>query len=316
MTSALLTHEVPALTLPLAVTHGGTILRMGASLPPLQADRCLMSSRIRPLIVALVSLLALGAAAIIAWRNRGAPRPVETATAPPERVDAPVSGPVSRDSEEAVRRREQMVARQLRGRDITDERVLAAIQRVPRHLFVPENWRKQAYDDRPLPIGHDPTISQPYIVALMTQLARPETHSRVLEVGTGSGYQAAVLAELAAEVYSIEIVCPLAEEASERLRSLEYRNVTVRCGDGYRGWPEHAPFDVILVTAAPDHIPQPLVDQLAVGGRLVVPVGEFFQELLVIEKDPDGTVRRRSIAAVRFVPMTGEARAGSPKSKR
>jgi protein-L-isoaspartate(D-aspartate) O-methyltransferase len=183
-------------------------------------------------------------------------------------------------------------------------------------VFVPENWQKRAYDDRPLPIGHDQTISQPYIVALMTQLARPQPSSRVMEIGTGSGYQAEVLAELAADVYSIEIVCPLADQARERLRSLEYNNVTVRCGDGYRGWPEHAPFDVILVTAAPDHVPQPLIDQLAAGGRLVVPVGEFFQELLVIEKEPDGTVRRRTIAAVRFVPMTGQAQDASPKPER
>lgn len=203
--------------------------------------------------------------------------------------------------------RQRMIQFQLANRDITDADVLTAMGRVPRHEFVPENVIHEAYDDHPLPIGHNQTISQPYIVALMTQLARPRAESRALDIGTGSGYQAAVLAELCREVYSIEIIEPLALSAAQRLKRLGYTNVIVRAGDGYRGWPDKAPFDVIIVAAAPDHVPQPLVDQLAVGGRLVIPVGRGQQELLVIEKLPDGSVRRQSVAPVLFVPMTGEA---------
>ncbi len=205
-------------------------------------------------------------------------------------------------------RRRQMVERQLRGRDITDARVLKAMQRVPRHEFVSPDRHDAAYADEPLPIGYGQTISQPYIVALMTQLAKPKADSRALDVGTGSGYQAAVLAEVCAEVYSIEIVEPLATEARNRLTELGYTNVEVRCGDGYRGWPEHAPFDVIIVAAAPDHVPQPLLDQLAVGGHLVIPVGKsYYQQLLVCEKQADGNVKHKTVAPVAFVPMTGEA---------
>jgi protein-L-isoaspartate(D-aspartate) O-methyltransferase len=207
--------------------------------------------------------------------------------------------------------RRLMVERQLRARGITDERVLAAMGRVPRHLFVPPRLRPLAYTDQPLPIGLGQTISQPFIVALMTQLAEPDSGDRALDIGTGSGYQAAVLAELVQEVYSVEILCPLAERAAARLDSLGYGNVEVRCADGYLGWPEHAPFDVIIVAAAPDHIPQPLVEQLAPGGRLVLPVGEVFQELVVVEKDSTGAVRQRRVAPVRFVPMTGRAQGDS-----
>jgi protein-L-isoaspartate(D-aspartate) O-methyltransferase len=203
--------------------------------------------------------------------------------------------------------RTRMVAEQLRARDIADPQVLAVMGRVPRHEFVPAELRQYAYSDGPLPIGYDQTISQPYIVALMTQLARPRTGARSLDIGTGSGYQAAVLAELTGQVYSIEILCPLADEARERLTRLGYRNIEVRCGDGYRGWPEHAPFDLIILAAAPDHVPQPLIDQLAPGGRLVLPVGNTFQELVVVEKDGDGSARQQEIIPVRFVPMTGEA---------
>jgi protein-L-isoaspartate(D-aspartate) O-methyltransferase len=203
--------------------------------------------------------------------------------------------------------RHEMVDEQLRGRDIVNPAVLAAMGRVPRHHFVPAGHRRLAYADGPLPIGHDQTISQPYIVALMTQLADPQPGERALDVGTGSGYQAAVLAELVAEVYGIEILAPLAEQAAERLTALGYDNVTVRCGDGYRGWPEHAPFDLIILAAAPDHVPEPLKDQLAPGGRLVLPVGDFFQQLVVIEKLADGSIRERTTIPVRFVPMTGEA---------
>jgi len=211
------------------------------------------------------------------------------------------------EAEHFVDWRREMVRRDLAGRDISDRRVLEVMGRVARQKFVPATQIENAYADRPLPIGHGQTISQPYIVALMTQLARPKPASRALDIGTGSGYQAAVLAELCKQVYSIEIIEPLAEQAGKRLEHLGYRNITVRCGDGYRGWPQHAPFDVIIVAAAPDHVPQPLVDQLAPGGRLVIPVGRYFQKLLLIEKQQDGTVRRRSVTGVSFVPMTGEA---------
>ena len=203
--------------------------------------------------------------------------------------------------------RTQMVAQQLAARDITNRRVLDAMGRVPRHKFLPPQWQRMAYDDRPLPIGHRQTISQPYIVALMTQLVDPKPVAKALDIGTGSGYQAAVLAELAKHVYSIEIVAPLADEARGRLQSLGYRNIEVRHGDGYRGWPEKAPFDVIIVAAAPDHVPQSLIEQLAPGGKMVIPVGDLWQELLVVEKAVDGTIVRRSFAPVAFVPMTGEA---------
>jgi protein-L-isoaspartate(D-aspartate) O-methyltransferase len=228
------------------------------------------------------------------------PNPRPTKPAPPPAADAT-------ENPGYTEARHRMVEEQLRGRDITNTRVLEAMDRIPRHRFAPEHLRDLAYADTPAPIGHDQTISQPYIVALMTQAAHLQPESRVLDIGTGSGYQAAVLAELCKEVYSIEILKPLAESAQERLSSLGYKNITVRVGDGYRGWPEKAPFDAIIVAAAPDHVPQPLVDQLAPGGRLVIPVGGFAQKLLVIEKQKDGTIHRQSIAPVRFVPMQGEA---------
>jgi len=202
--------------------------------------------------------------------------------------------------------RERMVARQIAARGVTDARVLEALRQVERHLFVPARLAAEAYADRALPIAHGQTISQPYIVALMTELAAVKPTARVLEVGTGSGYQAAVLAVLAREVYTIEIVAPLADEARERLRRLGHQNVFVRAGDGYRGWPEKAPFDAILVTAAPPEIPAPLLEQLAPGGRLVAPVGRDRQELVVVEKGERG-LTRRSVLPVIFVPMTGEA---------
>lgn len=217
--------------------------------------------------------------------------------------------PASGAGGDALAQRLHMVERQLAGRGIDDARVLEAMRKVPRHRFVPEELAAQAYLDQPLPIGHDQTISQPYIVALMTQLARPQPGDRVLEVGTGSGYQAAVLAELAGEVYSIEIVTPLATRAALLLRRLGYANFAVRSGDGYAGWPEHAPFDAIVVTAAPARVPAPLLDQLRPGGRLVIPVGPVHavQELRVIEKRADGSLDERVVTPVRFVPLTGEA---------
>ena len=201
--------------------------------------------------------------------------------------------------------RERMVTEQLAGRGVKDERVLAAMRRVPRHELVPEQQRAHAYEDRPLRIGLGQTISQPYVVAAMSEAVALKGGEKVLEVGTGSGYQAAVLAELGASVYTIEIEPELAERARQDLERLGYQNVHVRAGDGYRGWPEEAPFDAIVVTAAPDHVPPALLEQLAVGGRMVLPVGNFYQELLLLRKDEDG-VHRRSLMGVRFVPMRGE----------
>jgi protein-L-isoaspartate(D-aspartate) O-methyltransferase len=189
---------------------------------------------------------------------------------------------------------------------LLDWKVLAAMRAVPRHLFVPEEIRPYAYQNTALPIGHDQTISQPYIVALMTDLLDVEKGHRVLEIGTGSGYQAALLSVLAGEVYSIEIVEPLAAEAAERLKTLGYANVTVRAGDGYLGWPDRAPFDRIIVTAGAPHIPQPLVDQLKPGGRMVIPVSQKNgdgEQLMLVRKDATGRVRTRSVLPVRFVPL-------------
>ena len=202
--------------------------------------------------------------------------------------------------------REAMVRQQIAARGIRDEGVLHAMRTVPRHLFVPPGMQPYSYRDSPLPIGYEQTISQPYIVGFMTEALALKPGDRVLEVGTGSGYQAAVLSVLVREVYSIEIVEPLANEAAERLRRLGYANVKVRAGDGYRGWPDAAPFDGIMVTAAPDHIPKPLLDQLAEGGRLVIPVGKDFQMLTRVSRTAKG-FKKENLLPVRFVPMTGEA---------
>ena len=201
--------------------------------------------------------------------------------------------------------RARMVAEQIQARGVRDPRVLAAMRDIPRHRFVPAAQETEAYEDRPLSIGHDQTISQPYIVALMTELLRPQADDRALEIGTGSGYQAAILSRLVSHVYTIEIVEPLARDAERRLTTLGYANVTVRAGDGYAGWPEAAPFDVIVVTAAPDHVPPPLVAQLKPGGRLVIPVGSIFgvQELRLIKKDATGQIHTRTVAPVAFVPL-------------
>ncbi len=212
----------------------------------------------------------------------------------------------SRADEAFTLARVQMVREQIERRGVRDPRVLHAMYTVPRHLFVPEGSRERAYDDGPLPIGDGQTISQPYIVAFMTEAIRPQATDRVLEVGTGSGYQAAVLSTLVAEVFSIEIHPGLMETARRRLAELGYSNVTLRTGDGYRGWPEAAPFDAIIVTAAPPAVPQPLVDQLKPGGRMILPVGSGDQELVRIVRTPGG-VEREPLLPVRFVPMTGEA---------
>jgi len=202
--------------------------------------------------------------------------------------------------------RERMVERQIEARDVKDKLVLKAMRKVPRHELVPERYRALAYSDQPLPIGEEQTISQPYIVAYMTEQLKLKGGEKVLEVGTGSGYQAAVLAEICKEVYTIEIVKTLAERADKDLKRLGYKNVFVKAGDGYKGWPDQAPFDAIIVTAAPDHVPQPLTKQLKVGGRLIIPVGDYFQELILVTRDKDGVHQARLIG-VRFVPMTGEA---------
>lgn len=200
-----------------------------------------------------------------------------------------------------------MVRTQLEARGITDARVLAAMRRVPRHRFVPDDLTAHAHDDRPLPIGHGVTISQPYIVAFMIELAGIEPGARVLDVGTGSGYQAAVLAEMGATVYGIEIIDPLAEQAAARLEALGYTDVKIRAGDGWRGWPAEAPFDAIILASAPREVPAALREQLVVGGRLVLPVGmSHRQELKIVTRTPTG-FDERDVLPVAFVPMTGEA---------
>ena len=201
--------------------------------------------------------------------------------------------------------RDKMVESQIKARGVKDPHVLSALLKVERHRFVPEKYLDSAYSDQPLPIGEGQTISQPYIVALMTELLELKGGEKVLEIGTGSGYQAAILAELAKEIYTIEIIEPLASRARERLSELGYQNVKVKAGDGYLGWPEAAPFDAIIVTAAPDHIPKPLIDQLTEGGRMVVPVGTYTQELMKIIKR-SGKIETTNVIPVLFVPMTGE----------
>lgn len=197
---------------------------------------------------------------------------------------------------------EQMVSTQIEARGVTDERVLKAMENTPRHLFVPDDVVDYAYSDRPLPIGYGQTISQPYIVALMTESLELTGQEKVLEIGTGSGYQAAILSQVTDTCFSIEVVRELAELSANRLNKLGYTNVTVKWGDGYKGWPEHAPFDAIIVTAAPENIPEELVNQLKPGGRMVVPVGKLYQSLMMITKTKRG-YQRRNIIPVRFVPM-------------
>ena len=220
--------------------------------------------------------------------------------------DSSDAGPSAADPTRQAER-DRMVERQIVERGVKDQAVLRAMRRVPRHRFVPVSYAPQAYWDGPLPIGYGQTISQPYVVAFMTEALGLRGDAKVLEIGTGSAYQTAVLAELARDVYSIEIVKPLTERAAATLKELGYTNVTVRVGDGYQGWPEHAPYDAILVTAAPDHLPQPLLDQLAGGGRMILPLGKkFSQDLTLIRRTPKG-YERTKLLPVAFVPMTGEA---------
>jgi len=197
--------------------------------------------------------------------------------------------------------------RQIRARGVQDSSVLAAMESVPRHLFVPEGDRHLAYEDHPLPIGYEQTISQPFIVAYMTAKLGIRPGDKVLEIGTGSGYQAAILSRLARVVYTIEIVEPLCREAAATLGRLGFSNVEVRCGDGFVGWPEEAPFDAIMLTASPENIPNPLVEQLAPGGRMILPLGGHYQELVLIQRSLEGQLSHRELIPVRFVPMTGEA---------
>jgi len=243
--------------------------------------------------VLAAACLAIAALIWLIWR-------VYPRTAPPAETTA---GPAA---DHYAEERANMVKFQLMGRDITDKDVLAAMERVPRHEFVPEEYRSQAYADHPLPIGYGQTISQPYIVALMTQLLELRPTDKVLEIGTGSGYQAAILAELCKEVYTVEIIKELAEQAEKRLKRLGYTNVHVKHGDGYYGWEEHAPFDAIIVTAAPDHIPPPLIAQLKDGGRMVIPVGPpgGYQTLWLVKKEGEKIITR-NITGVIFVPLTG-----------
>jgi protein-L-isoaspartate(D-aspartate) O-methyltransferase len=203
--------------------------------------------------------------------------------------------------------RQKMVEEQLKPRGVHDERVLAAMAKVPREAFIPESLRKKSYWDNALPIGHDQTISQPFIVAFMTEQLRPQPTDRILEIGTGTGYQTAILAELVKEVYTIEIIEPLAKDASARLARLGYNNAHVKTGDGYLGWPEVAPVDAIIVTCAPDKVPQPLTRQLKEGGRMIIPVGSGLDQQLFLLEKKDGQMAQRAILPVRFVQMTGEA---------
>jgi protein-L-isoaspartate(D-aspartate) O-methyltransferase len=249
-----------------------------------------MIDDVRPIVIALATAASIAATAAAPHRPTGF---AATVAARPQAQEI------------AYREARMELVELLRNEGIRDEDVLEAIGEVPRERFVPESVRSQAYGNYPLPIGHGQTISQPYIVALMSELLDVESGDRVLEIGTGSGYQAAVLAALGCEVYSVEIIGALAESARDVLEELGYADVHVLHGDGYRGWPEHAPFDAVIVTAAPEEVPDALVDQLATGGRMVIPVGPVwgYQYLDVLEKGADGGIERRRTIPVRFVPM-------------
>jgi protein-L-isoaspartate(D-aspartate) O-methyltransferase len=268
------------------------------------------------ILFALVVLLSLWFVSRISWevspswmaeaQNAGSSKKAEDA---PEREERPRRPDHSHPAfQERVEARETMVVQQIQWRDVKDPNVLKAMRTVPRHAFVPEGQRAYAYEDHPLVIGHGQTISQPYIVAFMTEALGLDPNSRVLEIGTGSGYQAAVCAEIAREVYTIEIVEPLAKSAARTLKRLGYPNVVVKAGDGFYGWPEKGPFDAIIGTAAAKRVPPALLDQLEKGGRMILPVdGAFgFQYLLLITKDAEGTLHQRRVMPVRFVPMTGQ----------
>jgi len=273
--------------------------------------------------------LALGAALLVAGLDGShAPRAVTIAPASADEGDQEAGGEQEEGAEqegeegeeeplewerprfeERQEERLRMVERQIAGRDVKDKAVLEAMRNVPRHLFVPEKQAPLAYRDHPLPIGHGQTISQPYIVALMTELLGLKPGHRVLEIGTGSGYQAAVLSELTPYVFTIEIIKALAGDAGKRFEKLGYKTIQVKKADGYYGWEEHAPFDAIIVTAAAGHVPPPLIKQLKDGGRMIIPVGAVYevQHLVLVNKDEEGRVSTESVLPVRFVPMTGRA---------
>ena len=273
--------------------------------------------RYRRVGIGLAAVLCVVTLVLVLWPGDD-PQPPATVPAPTDEAQPSATTPllnnkpqpsatVLPESDERLEERMSMVDRQIRRRGVSDQDVLDAMERVPRHEFVPDELKGQAYADRPLPIGYGQTISQPYIVALMTELLQLKSTDRVLEIGTGSGYQAAILAEVVAEVYTIEIVEGLALEATERLERLGYTNVHTRHADGYYGWEEYAPFDAIIVTAAPDHIPQPLVQQLRDGAKLVIPVGPpgGYQTLWQVTKTGD-EVTKQNITGVLFVPFTGD----------
>jgi protein-L-isoaspartate(D-aspartate) O-methyltransferase len=259
---------------------------------------------IRLLRIAMAVVLILGLGWLLLNRPWQAPPP-GTATPLPGAVGTPA--PTAGEDSSLVQARHQMVETQIRARGVSDPAVLAAMDAVPRHLFVPSDLIAEAYADHPLPIGYGQTISQPYVVAWMTELLHLKPGARVLEIGTGSGYQASILAQMGMEVYTVEIVEPLASQAAARLAEMGYDQVTVRQGDGYYGWEEQAPFEAIIVTCAPDHIPPPLVAQLADGGRMVLPVGPpgGYQSLWLVEKHGD-QVQTSELGGVSFVPLTGD----------
>ncbi|MCX7767139.1 MAG: protein-L-isoaspartate(D-aspartate) O-methyltransferase [Candidatus Sumerlaeia bacterium] len=263
----------------------------------------MVKNKIISIILSSVILTAGGLLILIGCSSEQRQQRETKLSSPLTSVDREVQ-PVS--EEIFMKQRQEMVEQQIKARGIKNPRVLAAMLKVPRHQFVPKEYQHFAYYDSPQPIGEGQTISQPYIVALMTELLEPKETDKVLEIGTGSGYQAAILAELVKEVYTIEIIESLARRAEELLKKMGYTNIQVRCADGFKGWPESAPFDGIIVTCAPPEIPPPLIEQLKVGGKLVIPVGEFFQELIVATRTATG-IEKKSVIPVRFVPMTGEA---------
>ncbi|MGQ9491370.1 MAG: protein-L-isoaspartate(D-aspartate) O-methyltransferase [Anaerolineae bacterium] len=268
-----------------------------------------MSRRTIFIIAALV-VIVIGATLGVLW-PRSAPTVPIPSPVPTVLVTSPMPAVAAVASEPAVdpftEAREAMVTDQIEARGVKDPLVLAVMRRLPRHRFVPEEYLRQAYADHPLPIGYGQTISQPYIVALMTEALQVRPGQRVLEIGTGSGYQAAVLGEMGLEVYTVEIIPELAQQAARRLAEMGYTNIHVQQADGYYGWREHAPYDAIIVTAAPDHLPQPLAQQLKEGGRLVIPIGPqgAVQTLWLFEKQ-GGELQATNLGAVRFVPLTGE----------
>jgi protein-L-isoaspartate(D-aspartate) O-methyltransferase len=274
-----------------------------------------------PAIIAFITCLSYLVLEDVNGQNTEFPEP-ESPT-PDGTTENPEKPPVNNGSVPADRgvekskaygrakEREAMVKTQLAGRDIVDMPLLDAMRRVPRHLFIPAKLRRKAYQDHPVPIGLEQTISQPYIVAFMTQVLKLQKDDRVLEIGTGSGYQAAILGELVKEVWTMEIIPELGDRSKKLLAELGYKNIKVRVGDGYQGWPDQAPFDAVIVTAAPPKIPRPLLEQLKIGGRMIIPVGNNRQELVLIRRTEQGYERRR-VLPVSFVPMTGEAQ-GKPR---